>query len=282
MFRNQYDHDVSIWSPQGRLYQIEYAMEAVKQGAATVAVKSKTHVVLCALKRAPSELSAHQKKIMHVDDHIGVSIAGLASDARILCRFMRTECINHQYAFDKPMPVTRLMDHVSNKCQIPTQRYGRRPFGVGFLMAGFDEKGTHLYQLCPSANYYSCKSMAIGARSQSARTYLEKNLDKFADCNQDELIKHCMRALRDTLPNEVELTIKNCAVAVVGKDVPFVILDDARIGTYLTAIEGDERAPQAGQDDTLVTGEDDLPPPPPGAGGSIEPRVVVATERMET
>jgi len=51
---------------------------------------------------------------------------------------MRTECINHQYGFDKPMPVTRLMDHVSNKCQIPTQRYGRRPFGVGFLMAGFD------------------------------------------------------------------------------------------------------------------------------------------------
>jgi len=281
MFRNQYDHDVSTWSPQGRLYQIEYAMEAVKQGAATVAVKSKTHVVLCALKRAPSELSAHQKKIMFIDDHIGVSIAGLASDARILCRFMRTECINHQYAFDKPMPVTRLMDHVSNKCQVPTQRYGRRPFGVGFLMAGYDEKGSHLYQLCPSANYYSCKSMAIGARSQSARTYLEKNLDKFVDCNQDELIKHCMRALRDTLPNEVELTVKNCAVAVVGKDTPFAILEDARVGTYLTAIEGDERAPQAGQDETLMTGDDDMPPGPPGSGHP-EPRVTVATERMES
>ena len=74
------------------------------------------------------------------------------------------------------------------------------------------EKGTHLYQLCPSANYYSCKSMAIGARSQSARTYLEKNLDKFVDCNQDELVKHCMRALRDTLPNEIELTVKVSAI----------------------------------------------------------------------
>lgn len=112
--------------------------------------------------------------------------------------------------------------------------------------------------------------MAIGARSQSARTYLEKNLNLFVDSNEDELIKHCMRALRDTLPNEVELTVKvssfildfsfrenqffffqNCAVAIVGKDTPFAILDDARIGTYLTAIEGDERAPQA-QDDTLV------------------------------
>jgi len=90
-----------------------------------------------------------------------------------------------------------------------------------------------------------------------------------------------MRALRDTLPNEVELSVKNCAVAVVGKDTPFALLDDARVGTYLTAIEGDERAPQA-QDDTLITGEDDLPPPPPGAGGSVEPRVIVATERMES
>ncbi|CAF3690186.1 unnamed protein product [Rotaria sp. Silwood1] len=72
---------------------------------------------------------------------------------------------------------------------------------------------------------------------------------------------------------------RNCAVAVVGKDTPFAILDDARIATYLTAIEGDERAPQA-QDDTLVTGDDNLPPPPPDSGP--EPRVVVATERMES
>ena len=83
-------------------------------------------------------------------------------------------------------------------------------FKVNFSSSNrsLQEKGTHLYQLCPSANYYSCKCQAIGARSQSARTYLEKNLDKFVDSNQDELIKHCMRALRDTLPNEVELTVK--------------------------------------------------------------------------
>ncbi|CAF1134307.1 unnamed protein product, partial [Rotaria sordida] len=70
----------------------------------------------------------------------------------------------------------------------------------------------------------------------------------------------------------------NCAVAVVGKDTPFTILDNERVGAYLTAIEGDERAPQA-QDDTLITGDDDLPPPPPG---SVEPRTIVATERMES
>ena len=113
-------------------------MEAVKQGSATVGIKSNTHVVLCALKRAPSELSAHQKKITPIDEHLGISIAGLTADARILSRFMRNECLNHRYAYDEPMPVARLVSLIGNKTQIPTQRYGRRPFGVGLLVAGYD------------------------------------------------------------------------------------------------------------------------------------------------
>lgn len=105
---------MSVWSPQGRIYQIEYAMEAVKQGSATVGIKSKTHVVLVALKRASSELSAHQKKIVPIDDHLGISIAGLAADARILSRFMRNECLHNKYAFNAPMPVSRLVSLVGS------------------------------------------------------------------------------------------------------------------------------------------------------------------------
>lgn len=97
-----------------------------------------------------------------------------------------------------------------SESQIPTQRYGRRPFGVGLLVAGYDDLGTHLYQTCPSANYYECKAMAIGARSQSARTYLEKHLAQFSGNTLDELIRHALRALRDTLPNEIELSTKVC------------------------------------------------------------------------
>lgn len=258
MFRNQYDSDVSVWSPQGRIYQIEYAMEAVKQGSATVGIKSKNHVVLVALKRAPSELSAHQKKIVSIDDHLGISIAGLAADARIFTRFMRNECLNSKYAYNSPMPVSRLVSLIGGKSQIPTQRYGRRPFGVGLLVAGYDDLGTHLYQTCPSANYYECKSMAIGARSQSARTYLEKHLTEFPNNTLDELIRHALRALRDTLPNEIELSTKNCSLAIVGKDLPFTIFDDEKIKPYLDSIEGDSRAPNAGQDDAPGDGGDDL------------------------
>lgn len=103
---------------------------------------------------------------------------------------------------------------IVSEAQVPIQRYGRRPFGVGLLVAGFDELGPHLYQTCPSGNFYECKAMAIGARSQSARTYLEKHLATFNACSLDELIKHALRSLRETLPNEIELSTKvYCRIA---------------------------------------------------------------------
>jgi len=244
MFRNQYDSDNTIWSPQGRLHQVEYAMEAVKQGSATVGLKSNTHAVLVALKRASSELSSHQKKILPIDDHVGISIAGLTADARTISRWMRTECLNSRYAHDSALPLCRMIEGLGNKMQLTTQRAGKRPYGVGLLIAGYDDLGPHIFQTCPDSNYYDCRAMAIGARSQAARTYLEKFLGDFYECSLEELVKHGLRALRDTLPNEVDLTNKNVSIAVVGKDTPFVIHDDASVEPFLAGIEGEERRGQ--------------------------------------
>ncbi|CAG2063563.1 unnamed protein product, partial [Timema podura] len=138
LFRNQYDSDVTVWSPQGRLHQVEYAMEAVKLGSATVGLKNSTHAVIIALKRASSELSAHQKKIIPIDTHMGITISGLTADARMLSRYMRTECLNHKYSHDALLPVSRLIANLGNKMQVCTQRYDRRPYGVGLLVAGYD------------------------------------------------------------------------------------------------------------------------------------------------
>ncbi|KAJ8728720.1 hypothetical protein PYW07_006416 [Mythimna separata] len=241
MFRNQYDSDVTVWSPQGRLHQVEYAMEAVKLGSATVGLKNKQFAVLIALKRAVSELSAYQKKIIPIDEHIGISISGLTADARMLSRFMRTECLNHQYAHDAPMPVGRLIGLVGNKMQICTQRYDKRPLGVGLLVAGYDDQGPHIYQTCPSANFFDCRAMAIGARSQSARTYLEKHLATFMDCDLQDLVAHGLRALRDTLPNEVDLNTKNVSIAIVGPKTPLRIADEEELVRFLALVEGEER-----------------------------------------
>jgi len=246
MFRNQYDNDVTVWSPQGRLHQVEYAMEAVKQGSATVGLKNETHAVLVALKRASSELSAHQKKIIPIDNHCGIAIAGLTADARLLSKYMRSECLTNRFVRDASLPINRLVSRLGNKMQICTQRYDRRPYGVGLLVAGYDDLGPHVYQTCPSANYFDCKAMAIGARSQSARTYLEKFLEEFKTCSLEDLVRHGLRALRECLPNEIELNNKNASVAIVGKGMDFTVFEDDAVEPYLQAIKNDERTRRGG------------------------------------
>eukprot|EP00049_Salpingoeca_infusionum_P016974 m.351355 g.351355 ORF g.351355 m.351355 type:complete len:255 (+) comp16232_c0_seq1:383-1147(+) len=248
MFRNQYDNDVVTWSPQGRIFQIEYAMEAVKQGSATVGLKNKTHAVIVALKRAPSQLSSHQKKVFELDDHVCMSISGLASDARSLGRFMRSECMNSKWAFDEPLPVSRLVGAIGDKLQRCTQFWSRRPFGVGMLIAGYDVSGPHIYQVEPSANYYDCKSMAIGARSQSARTYLERNMDAIATSSREELVKHGLLAIRESLPGDKELTAAKITIAIVGEDEKLSVLDDDAVAPFLSLIEQEEAAVDDGAD----------------------------------
>lgn len=197
---------MTVWSPQGRLHQVEYAMEAVKLGSATVGLKGRDHAVVVALKRASSELASYQKKIIPIDDHLGISIAGITADARVLSRYMRQECLNYKYSNDTVYPASRLIMNLGNKMQSCTQRYDRRPYGVGLLVAAYDDQGPHIYEVVPSANYFSVKAMSIGSRSQSARTYLEKHLEKFSQCTKEELIKHGLEALKGTLPNEDLLT----------------------------------------------------------------------------
>ena len=241
MFRNQYDTDITTYSPQGRLHQVEYSMEAVKQGSAVVGLRSKTHVVLATLKRTTSELASNQKKLFSMDTHVGVAIAGLTADARVLSRFMRTECRNHKYVYSTPAPVTRLVLSVANKCQVSTQRSSKRPFGVGLLIAGYDSSGPHLFQTCPSGNYYEYHAMAIGARSQSAKTYLERKYKEFPDCSVEELCKHAVTALQETVSSskDTELTTKNTALAIVGKGNPFKIYEDDDIEPYLSFLDND-------------------------------------------
>ncbi|XP_037052448.1 proteasome subunit alpha type-1 [Bradysia coprophila] len=283
MFRNQYDSDVTVWSPQGRLHQVEYAMEAVKLGSATVGLKGRDYAVVVALKRASSELASYQKKIIPIDDHLGISIAGITADARVLSRYMRQECLNYKYSNDTVYPASRLIMNLGNKMQSCTQRYDRRPYGVGLLVAAYDDQGPHIYEVVPSANYFSVKAMSIGSRSQSARTYLEKHLEKFSQCSKEELIKHGLEALKGTLPNEDLLTSSNISIGVVGKGENFHILDDKENQAYVDSIE--KRKPGGGPDDDPGAGGSSLPSGPgpidqPSAAepGDRDPLVAVAME----
>jgi len=216
MFRNNYDNDSVTFSPQGRIFQVEYASEAVKQGSVVVGIVSKTHAVLVAIKRNAEELSSYQKKVIAVDEHLGLSLAGLASDARVLSNFMKQQSLSSRLTYGRAIPVERLVASIGDRAQTNTQHYGKRPYGVGLLVAGVDETGPHLFEFQPSGMTQEMVACAIGARSQMARTYLERNLDKFADAGREELVKHGLRALKESLAQDKELTVENCSVGVVG------------------------------------------------------------------
>ena len=123
--------------------------------------------------------------------------------------------------------------------QASTQRYGRRPYGVGLLVIGVDETGPHLYECCPSGNGYEFFAQSIGSRAQSARTYLERRYAEFADASLDELIRHGLVALRDTLQQGTGLDNKNCSIAVVGIDRPFEIIEGSSLDPYLSMLATD-------------------------------------------
>lgn len=237
MFRNNYDNDSVTYSPTGRLFQVEYALEAIKQGSAAVGIASANHVVLVALKRNAEELGSYQKKIIKVDDHMGIALAGLAPDARVLLNYLRKLAINSKLVFNRPLLTTKAAMQIADKAQENTQSYGSRPYGVGFLIAGYDETGSHLYEFQPSGSVLEYYGTAIGARSQAARTYLERNLEEArASSLLEELIIHGLNALRDTLSQDVELTHKNTSISVVGKDQEFVVYDDEEVQPWLNKL----------------------------------------------
>lgn len=138
MFRNQYDNDITVFSPQGRIHQIEYAIEAVKQGSPCVGLKSKTHSIVAVLNRAQSELASTQNKLFRVDDHIGFAVSGLVADANIMSTYLRQFAIKSKLVFDRPAPVSRAVEMIADKAQVNTQKYGNRPYGVGLLVIGYD------------------------------------------------------------------------------------------------------------------------------------------------
>jgi 20S proteasome subunit alpha 6 len=216
-FRNQYDTDVTTFSPQGRLHQVEYAMEAVKHGTPCVGLRSRQYAVLAAIKPSPSDLASFQHKIFKADDHMGIATAGIIADARVIARYMRDECLNHRYVFDAEMPVRRLVTQLSDKSHVYTQQQKKRPYGVGLIVAGVDQAGTHIFETSPSGEFFEYEAQAIGARSQAARTYLDSKFETFINADLKTLIQHSLSALKGSAIKV--MNAQNVQVAVVSAEV---------------------------------------------------------------
>lgn len=174
---------------------------------------------------------------MKIDDHMGIGMSGLTADGRSLVKYMRAEALNHKYVYGTPIQGNRLVTDLADMHQRCTQSYVRRPYGVGLLVADYDQTGPHLYLTQPSGDYFEYNAMAIGSRSQTSRTYLERVHESFPNCSLDDLIKHSLKALSVSLAGETELDTKSASIAVVGADTNFKILDGDKLQSYLDAVE---------------------------------------------
>ena len=153
----RYDSRTTIFSPEGRLYQVEYAMEAIGNAGTAVGILSKDGVVLAGEKKVTSKLlqtSTSTKKMYKIDDHIACAVVGIMSDANILINTIRVQAQPYTYACQELMPVEQLVQSLCDTKQGYTHFGGLRPFGVSILFAGWDENfGFQLYMSDPSGNY---------------------------------------------------------------------------------------------------------------------------------
>jgi len=157
--------------------------------------------------------------------------------------------------YETPMLTGRLVRKISDKSQTYTQKSEKRPYGVGLLVAGYDKTGPHLFQTAPSGNYYEYYAQSIGARSQAAKTYLEKVYETFPDASLDDLIKHSLTALKGT--SSKPLTSRNCTIAFVSAGHNFKILDGNESKPYVVAVTGDENDESGDEEDDEEESDDE-------------------------
>jgi proteasome alpha subunit len=172
-----YDRTSIIFSPDGRLFQVEYAREAVKRGTTTVGVKFKDGVVLIIDKRISSHLvePGSIEKIFQIDAHIGCATSGLVADARALVDRARVDAQINKITYGEKIPVKTLVKYICDFKQIYTQYGGVRPFGVVLLIAGVDETRPCLFATDPSGSFMEYKAGSEGTGRSEAMAYFERN-----------------------------------------------------------------------------------------------------------
>jgi len=171
-----YDRGITIFSPDGRLYQVEYAREAVERGSASVGIRTENGVVLAADRHARSPLIERDsiEKIHGIDDHVGVASAGHVADARQLVDFARQQAQIEQLRYDEPAGVEMLAKRVTDHIQQYTQTGGARPFGVALLIGGVENGEPRLFETDPSGTPYEWQAVAVGGGQKDIQKFLEE------------------------------------------------------------------------------------------------------------
>src|SRR5712691_2896185 len=212
-----YDRAITVFSPDGRLFQVEYARVAVTRGNTTVGLKFKDGIVLMADKKIGSRLveTSSIEKIFQIDEHVGAATSGLVADARVLVDYARL--------------VTRICDYKQNY----TQYGGVCPFGTALLVAGVDDLGTHLFETDPSGALVSYKAGSIGQGRQAVMELLEEKYKE--SMSKDDAMLLGLQGLQKAAEGE-KLDARAIEVGLIVEGEKFRRLSEAEVGQYLSRL----------------------------------------------
>ena len=231
-----YDRAITMFSPDGRLLQVEYAKKTVKQGTTAIGMVCKDGIILVADKRIVDKLMVAEsvEKIFQVDEHIGATLSGLVSDGRILIERAQLKAQQHRVTYDSQIDVLSIVKEVCDLKQLCTQSGGLRPFGVSVMFAGVDETGPKLFVTEPSGIYFRYKAAVMGENEDEINEELQKQYKDTLTINEG--LKMAVNILKQVGGNTFK--IDNLDVAIVrsenckvntSKSCKFEKLDNAQI-----------------------------------------------------
>ena len=226
-----YDRAITVFSPDGRLFQVEYAMELVNRGATILGIRCAEGVVLGAEETVEAlEETEYSWKIFKIDDHIGVAIVGLSSDARVLIDQARIYAQSNKLTYDEPIDVEVITKRVCDIKQLYTQHAGVRPFGVSIIFSGVDKTGERLFGTHPSGTYRGYKATAQGAGREAVINILKEEFRE--DMGLEDAIKLAVKCLTKAL--EARQLPPRMKIAVIPSTTKKLeMLSDKRIEEYV-------------------------------------------------
>ena len=237
-----YDKSMTMFSPDGRLYQVEYAMETVRRGSLALGIKTNQGTLLAAEEKISKlQTSGLTQKIFQVDNHIGVAAAGYIPDARILVDHARMASQSNRLVYDQPVDVETLARKIADLLQQFTQFGGVRPFGVSLIFCGVDRTGSHIWKTDPSGNYVAFNAIAIGSGSEKVIELLEKQYKE--DISFDNAVILALESIF-TLSDE-PTNIENIKMSIIDSETHAMKnLSDDELANYAKKVNTGKRKPE--------------------------------------
>ena len=231
-----YDRVATMFSPDGRLYQVEYASKIVAQGTLGVGIKYADGVMLGADKKITSKLLLPEsiEKVFKIDSHIGAVSAGLVGDARRLVQIARQKAKENVMYYDEPIQVETLVKEISNINQAFTQYGGMRPFGIAFIIGGVDSTGKRLFETEPSGALAEYQAIAIGKNKEKAMEILEKEWRE--NMSFDDAMVLSLKALKLGLDEKDKLDYRRVEIAHIDSSRTYKGIPNEKIKAYMPKI----------------------------------------------